>query len=302
MAEDTGILLESGTNELELLEFVVGTQHYGINVAKISELCPYQPPTMVPNAHEYIEGIFMPRERIITVINLASALGIPQNPNTSGDMYIITNFNRLHTAFHVQEVLGIHRVSWGDIVKPDTTISRGGQGIATGITKIDGKIVIVLDFEKIVTEINPETGLKLSEIEAMGERSRQECTILLAEDSPLLLEMLKKCLTKAGYTHLIPTTNGQEAWNTLDRMMKEGGIIGEDVALVITDIEMPQMDGHHLTKKIKTDPRFEGLPVVIFSSLVNDEMKKKGEALGVDAQLSKPEIGRLVHQLDLLLK
>ncbi len=296
MAEDTGILLESGTNELELLEFVVGTQHYGINVAKISELCPYQPPTMVPNAHEYIEGIFMPRERIITVINLASALGIPQNPNTSGDMYIITNFNRLHTAFHVQEVLGIHRVSWGDIVKPDTTISRGGQGIATGITKIDGKIVIVLDFEKIVTEINPETGLKLSEIEAMGERSR------LAEDSPLLLEMLKKCLTKAGYTHLIPTTNGQEAWNTLDRMMKEGGIVGEDVALVITDIEMPQMDGHHLTKKIKTDPRFEGLPVVIFSSLVNDEMKKKGEALGVDAQLSKPEIGRLVHQLDLLLK
>ena len=187
-------------------------------------------------------------------------------------------------------------------MKPDTTISRGGQGIATGITKIDGKIVIVLDFEKIVTEINPETGLKLSEIEAMGERSRQECTILLAEDSPLLLEMLKKCLTKAGYTHLIPTTNGQEAWNTLDRMMKEGGIVGEDVALVITDIEMPQMDGHHLTKKIKTDPRFEGLPVVIFSSLVNDEMKKKGEALGVDAQLSKPEIGRLVHQLDLLLK
>ena len=299
---DTNILLESGTNELEILEFTLGHHRYGINVAKISELCPYQPPTMVPNAHEYIEGIFMPRERIITVINLASALGIPQNPNTSGDMYIITNFNRLHTAFHVQEVLGIHRVSWGDIVKPDTTISRGGQGIATGITKIDGKIVIVLDFEKIVTEINPETGLKLSEIEAMGERSRQECTILLAEDSPLLLEMLKKCLTKAGYTHLIPTTNGQEAWNTLDRMMKEGGIVGEDVALVITDIEMPQMDGHHLTKKIKTDPRFEGLPVVIFSSLVNDEMKKKGEALGVDAQLSKPEIGRLVHQLDLLLK
>ena len=98
----------------------------------------------------------------------------------------------------------------------------------------------------------------------------------------MLLEMLKKCLTKAGYTHLIPTTNGQEAWNTLDRMMKEGGIVGEDVALVITDIEMPQMDGHHLTKKIKT--------------------VQKGGALGVDAQLSKPEIGRLVHQLDLLLK
>lgn len=301
MSEGTGILLESGTNELELLEFVVGSQHYGINVAKISELCPFQEPTLVPNSHEYIEGIFMPRERIITVIDLAKALGIQTSADNSKDMYIITNFNKIHTAFHVQEVLGIHRVSWENIAKPDSTISRSGKGIATGITKINDRIIIVLDFEKIVTEVNPETGLKLSEIEAMGERSRHDCPILLAEDSPLLLEMLKKCLIKAGYTHLIPTNNGMEAWNTLDRMMKDGGVIGQDIALVITDIEMPQMDGHHLTKKIKQDSRFDGMPVVIFSSLVNDEMKRKGEALGVDAQLSKPEIGRLVHQLDLLL-
>jgi two-component system chemotaxis response regulator CheV len=136
----------------------------------------------------------------------------------------------------------------------------------------------------------------------MGERSRQERPILLAEDSPLLLEMLKKCLTQAGYVNLIPTTNGQEAWNKLNQMLSEGAVIGKDIALVITDIEMPQMDGHHLTKKIKNDPRFEGLPVVIFSSLVNEEMKRKGEALGADAQLSKPEIGKLVHQLDLLLQ
>lgn len=300
-ANETGILLESGTNELELLEFVVGKQHYGINVAKISELCPYQEPTLVPNAHEYIEGIFMPRERIITVIDLAKALGIEPNEDRSQDMYIITNFNRLHTAFHVQQVLGIHRVSWEDIARPDTTISRNGEGIATGITKINDKIIIVLDFERIVTEVNPETGLKLSEIEAMGERSRHDCPILLAEDSPLLLEMLKKCLTKAGYTNLLPTHNGLEAWNTIDRIMEDGGVVGQDIALVITDIEMPQMDGHHLAKKIKTDPRLNGLPVVIFSSLVNDEMKRKGEALGVDAQMSKPEIGRLVRQLDILL-
>lgn len=298
---DTGILLESGTNELELLEFTVGSQHYGINVAKINELCPYSEPTLVPNSHEYIEGIFMPRERIITVINLAEALGIQIGPNTSKDMYIITNFNKLHTAFHVNQVLGIHRVSWEDIAKPDTTISSNGNGIATGIIKIEDRIIIILDFEKIVTEVNPETGLKLSDIEAMGERTRHDCPILLAEDSPLLLEMLKKCLLKAGYTHLIPTTNGLEAWTTLDRMMKDGGVIGQDVAAVITDIEMPQMDGHHLTKRIKTDPRFEGLPVIIFSSLVNDEMRHKGEELGVDAQLSKPEIGRLVQQLDILL-
>ena len=100
-AEETGILLESGTNELELLEFIVGNQHYGINVAKISELCPYQVPTLVPNAHEFIEGIFMPRESIITVIDLAKALSIPLHPDNGTDMYIITNFNKLQTAFHV---------------------------------------------------------------------------------------------------------------------------------------------------------------------------------------------------------
>ena len=89
--------------------------------------------------------------------------------------------------------------------------------------------------------------------------------------------MLKKCLSRAGYTHLIPTTNGQEAWDTLQKILADGGKVGTDIALVITDIEMPQMDGHHLTKLIKDDPRFDGMPVVIFSSLVNDEMKRKGE-------------------------
>ena len=283
------------------MEFVVGTQHYGINVAKIRELCQYQVPTPVPNAHPFIEGIFMPRDMLITVINLSKALGIPESGDASNDMYIITNFNNLHTAFHVQKVLGIHRISWEDIAKPDSTISAAGKSAATGIAKVEDRIIIVLDFEKIVSEINPETGLKLSDIDAMGERSRHECPILLAEDSPLLLEMLKKCLSRAGYTHLIPTTNGQEAWDTLQKILADGGKVGQDISLVITDIEMPQMDGHHLTKLIKDDPRFDGMPVVIFSSLVNDEMKRKGEALGVDAQLSKPEIGKLVRQLDLLL-
>lgn len=299
--EDTGILLESGTNELELLEFTVGGQAFGINVAKIRELCPYQTPTPVPNSHKYVEGIFMPRDIIISVIDLAKALGKPTIECNDQSMYIITNFNQLHTAFHVQEVLGIHRVSWTDIVKPDSTISGVSSSVATGVVKIGDKIIIILDFEKIVADINPETSLKISEIDIMGERERHECPILLAEDSALLLEMLKKCLMKAGYTNLIPTCNGQEAWDKLNEIIASGGKVGKDVALVITDIEMPQMDGHHLTKRIKEDSRFTGLPVVIFSSLVNEEMKRKGELLGADAQLSKPEIGSLVEKIDVLL-
>ncbi|MDE6635243.1 MAG: chemotaxis protein [Lachnospiraceae bacterium] len=297
---ETNILLESGTNELELLEFIVNGNHYGINVAKISELIPYQTPTPVPNSNECIEGIFMPRDFIISVINLAKCLGFPDSEHPESDMYIITNFNRLHTAFHVEKVLGIHRIFWSDISKPDSTISAAGNASATGIVRINDELIIILDFEKIVSEINPETGVKLSDIEKLGPRERYEKPILIAEDSPLLSKMICNCLDKAGYTNVIPTDNGQEAWDTLNKFLEEGNLDSK-VSCLITDIEMPKMDGHRLTKLVKESKDFEHIPVVIFSSLVSPEMKKKGEALGADAQLSKPEIGMLVEEIDKLI-
>ena len=297
---DTNILLESGTNELEVLEFTIAGNHYGINVAKVREILPMTKITPVPNSHPCIEGIFMPRDTIITVINLVRALGFPEDANRKNDMLIVTNFNNLNIAFDVEQVLGIHRVSWTDIVKPDATVNAPGAGIATGIIKKLKSLIIVLDFERIVEEICPETSLKMSELAELGERERNTIPITIAEDSPMLQKLVTDALTQSGYTNLHVYSNGQEAWDSLLELKKNNGV-DYGVKCVITDIEMPQMDGHHLTKKIKTDPRFEGLPVVIFSSLVNDEMKRKGEALGVDAQLSKPEIGKLVHQLDLLL-
>ena len=134
MAVETGILLESGTNELELLEFVVGNQHYGINVAKIREIIPYQKVTPVPNAHPSIEGIFMPRDVMITAIDLKNCLQRGQSEEKG--LFIITNFNKLDIAFHVDQVIGIHRVSWSEIIKPGTTVSNSEDGISTGIVKI----------------------------------------------------------------------------------------------------------------------------------------------------------------------
>ena len=297
---DTGILLESGTNELEILEFKVGGNYYGINVAKIREILPYQTPTPVPNAHPCIEGIFMPRDAIISIIDLAKSLNIRESEDKSRDMFIITNFNQLNTAFHVHSVEGIHRVSWKDIAKPDSTINAAGSGVATGIVRIEGRLIIILDFEKIVTDINPETGLKVSDISKLGDRTRNNSPIVIAEDSPLLSRLITDCLHKAGYTNIIQNNNGQEAWNNLENIKKSGDIT-DKVACVITDIEMPQMDGHRLTKLIKSDAVLKELPVVIFSSLVNDEMRRKGEALGADAQLSKPEIGMLVEAIDKLI-
>ena len=297
---ETGILLESGTNELEILEFKVGNNYYGINVAKIREIISYQTPTPIPNADPRIEGIFMPRDEIISIIDLAEVMHLEKPEKVSNDMYIVTNFNQLNTAFHVNAVLGIHRVSWSDIVKPDSTINTAGEGMATGIIRIDKKLIIILDFEKIVSEINPETGLKVSDVEHMRNRSRNESPILIAEDSALLSKMIVNCLEQAGYTNLITTDNGQECWDKLQEYLAEGDI-DDKVSCIITDIEMPQMDGHRLTKLVKENEALKHIPLIIFSSLVNAEMRRKGEQLGADAQLSKPEIGQLVGAIDKLI-
>lgn len=295
---DTKILLENGTNELEVLEFKLAGNSYGINVAKIREIITYQDVTPVPNAHPSIEGIFMPRDRMITAIDLKNCL--QRGTSEAGGLFIVTNFNKLDIAFHVDQVVGIHRVSWKDIIKPNATISTTEEGVSTGIIKKNDKLIIILDFEKIVTDINPETGLKINEIEALGTRERNDIPILIAEDSVLLNKLIVDSLKKAGYVNLTRTENGEEAWNFICEC-KEHGDLDKHIQCVITDIEMPLMDGHRLTKLIKDDEETRDIPVVIFSSLVNEEMRRKGEALGADAQLSKPEIGNLVREIDKLV-
>ena len=295
---DTKILLENGTNELEILEFTLAGNSYGINVAKIREIIPFQAITPVPNSHPSIEGIFMPRDTMITAIDLKNCLG--RGESAPNGLVIITNFNKLDIAFHVENVLGIHRVSWRDIIKPDATISTTDESVSTGIIKKDNKLIIILDFEKIVSDINPETGLKISEIFELGERKRSNVPILIAEDSPLLNKLIVDSLKKAGYDNLIHTENGQKAYDVITQC-KNDGTLQDHVRVIITDIEMPEMDGHRLTKLVKSDEVTENIPVIIFSSLVNEEMKRKGEALGADAQLSKPEIGNLVRIVDQLV-
>ena len=295
---DTKILLENGTNELEVLEFKLDGNAYGINVAKIKEIINYMEVTPVPNAHPSIEGIFMPRDAMITAIDLKNCL--QRGVSEPGGLFIVTNFNKLDIAFHVDSVVGIHRVSWREIIKPGSTVSTSEDGVSTGIIKFEDRLIIILDFEKIVTDINPETGLKLADIEELGERHRIDVPILIAEDSPLLNKLIVDSLHKAGYANLIHTENGQQAYDVIQECRKEG-TLKEHVQCIITDIEMPIMDGHRLTKLVKSNDETKDIPVVIFSSLVNEDMKRKGEALGANAQLSKPEIGNLVRVVDELV-
>lgn len=296
---DTKILLENGTNELEVLEFTIGDNSYGINVAKIKEIINYQPVTPVPNSHPSIEGIFMPRDIMITAIDLRNCL--QKGSSKPEGFFIVTNFNNLDIAFHVDSVIGIHRVSWSDIIKPNSTVNNTDEGVSTGIIKIQDKLIIILDFERIVTDISPETGLKVEEVEALEHISgRADYPILIAEDSVLLNRLIVDSLKTAGYTQLITVNNGQEAWDAIEDCVKRGDL-DQHVKMLITDIEMPLMDGHRLTRLVKENDATKHIPVVIFSSLVNEEMMRKGEALGADAQISKPEIGNLVRIADGLL-
>ena len=296
-----GILLESGTNEIEVMEFTINQSLYGINVAKVKEIMVSEPVKPMPHAHPAVEGIFKPREQVITVVDLPRyLLRNTESEKRPKDLFIITNFNKMNIAFRVHTVVGISRISWKSIQKPDKTVSGGDEGIATGIAQCGDDLVTILDFGKIVAEIAPQTTIQLSEIDRLGERDRSDAAIIVAEDSVLLSRMIEEALHKSGYVKTKMFPNGQELWDYLNTLRKKEDV-RDAVSVVITDIEMPQMDGHRLTKLIKDDQQFKELPVIIFSSLITEEMRRKGKELGADEQMSKPEIGHLVQVIDHLL-
>ena len=294
------ILLDTGTNEIEIMEFTIDGNLFGINVAKVREIMMSAPVRPMPHSHPAVEGIFKPRDIVITVVDLPKYLSGHEEEKHPKDLFIVTNFNKMHIAFRVHTVVGISRISWTDIQKPDNTVSGGPDGVATGIAQCGEDLVTILDFERIVAEIAPQTSIQLSEVEELGPRERSDKPIWVAEDSILLSQMIRTALTKAGYTNLSMFANGAELWDQLQGVREREDLF-QQVALIITDLEMPQMDGHRLTKLIKEDPSLKRIPVVIFSSLITEEMRRKGKEVGADEQLSKPEIGHLIGIIDQLL-
>lgn len=293
------ILLESGTNEMEIMEFKIQDNLYGINVAKVREIMMSAPVTAVPLTHDVVEGIYKPRDTIITVINLPEYLLGPDVEKADKDIFIVTNFNRMNIAFRVSSVEGIVRLSWNDIQKPDKTINDDDEGVATGIAQINNDLITILDFEKIVAEVSPNTGIQLSDVDKLGDRDKSAANIIVVEDSILLSRMILEYLRTAGFGRITKFDNGQEAWEYLYELKHEGeSAVHRNVDIVITDIEMPKMDGHRLTKLIKSDDILKNIPVIIFSSIIGDEMYIKGQELGADEQLSKPEINVLVEVID----
>ncbi|EAC8200674.1 chemotaxis protein CheV, partial [Listeria monocytogenes] len=298
MTEEKGILLQSGTNELEIVTFTVGENLFCINVLKVKEIIHPLEVTPVPDSNPAIEGVSQVRGEIMPVVNLARVMKLPEiEPENT--KFIITELNQMKIVFRVDEVHRIQRISWEQIEEPEK-LSIGLEELAVGIVKLDGNLVLLLDYEKIIYEISGNADFAVTGEDRIARKvNREEKTIFIAEDSQMLRQLLEDTLHEAGYTNLQFFANGREAQEHIFKLLKEQKEqTFENVNLLITDIEMPQMDGHHLTKVIKEDEIGRELPVVIFSSLITEDLEHKGAGVGADAQVSKPNIHQLINILD----
>ncbi|HAC5976813.1 TPA_asm: chemotaxis protein CheV [Listeria monocytogenes] len=301
MTEEKGILLQSGTNELEIVTFTVGENLFCINVLKVKEIIHPLEVTPVPDSNPAIEGVPQVRGEIMPVVNLARVMKLPEiEPENT--KFIITELNQMKIVFRVDEVHRIQRISWEQIEEPEK-LSIGLEELAVGIVKLDGNLVLLLDYEKIIYEISGNADFAVTGEDRIARKvNREEKTIFIAEDSQMLRQLLEDTLHEAGYTNLQFFANGREAQEHIFKLLKEQKEqTFENVNLLITDIEMPQMDGHHLTKVIKEDEIGRELPVVIFSSLITEDLEHKGAGVGADAQVSKPNIHQLINILDELV-
>lgn len=294
---NNNILLESGTGEVEVLEFVINNKHYAINVVKVKEVLEMKANslTKLPETPKSIGGLMLCRGEILTLIDLKYILEKQDNQDM-GSKVIVCEFNKMKVAFNIDDIIAVHRIKWEEIRKPD---DLSVNSLVVGNIVLKDKILLMLDFEKIVTDINPNAGISEDKIVNVDYKDRSNIKLILADDSALIRKLLNDTLTKAGFKNLRVFDDGSQVLNfLLSKVDEKGDEFTEDAQLLVTDIEMPQMDGLTLTRKIKEHPILNKLPVIIFSSLITDELKHKGESVGADAQLSKPEIGELVDVMD----
>ncbi len=309
----TNILLEAGTNELEIMEFYVQEDgycgHYGINVAKVVEIIRPQKVTSMPEMrHPAILGAFAHRnDRVVPLIDVAKYLNF-EPTNVENSKIIITNFNSMTTAFMVSGVNRIYRLSWNNVEAPGTLLQKISRSAVTGVVRMDDRIILLLDLEAIVAEMRPEMAMRMDDATLPDTLDNdKKFRILHADDSSSIRRLVYDLLAKEGRFEVTQAENGQIAWDIMlgyaAQVEETGKHISEFVEGVITDIEMPTVDGLALCKKIKEHSILKEVPVAIFSSIVSDSLAKKCESVGADAQFSKPELQDLSNSFfDLLLK
>lgn len=307
--KQTKILLESDTNELEIVEFRIDEMdrhgnvipcHYGVNVAKVREIIRLPQMSRVVNAKPGVEGMIKLRDKVITIINLAQVLG-KDTGDLVADRVIVLEFNNIMVGVLVHSVSRIYRISWKNVEPPSHSVHSEQ---VTGLVKMDDRIILVLDFEKIVGELCSESALRPLDDAVLLHQDgvdRSHRTILIADDSLFIRNTLSGSLRGAGYT-VVEAENGAEAWDiirqTLEKSRQNGSNFRSHISMLITDIEMPQMDGLHLTSLVRKEDELREFPIVIFSSLASEDNKRKWIGLGANQILTKPDLPNLVKVAD----
>ncbi|MBM4054858.1 MAG: chemotaxis protein CheV [Planctomycetes bacterium] len=303
------ILLESGTNEMELLEFLIRGQSFGVNVAKVQSIVQYDPKTVtkVATAPSSMMGMMMHRGKTIPLIDLANALDMHKKSSDDANsisVVIVTEFNNSINSFLVDGVNRIHRLYWDAFVPISNVINTRGLGVI-GSVHIEDKEVMVVDLEHILSRIFPQLAIgeaasKVFQIEKKDER--ENVVVFFAEDSKTIRDNVIRVLGSAGYNNVRAFENGQMAFDALmeirDKVKAEDSFAVELPNVLISDIEMPKLDGLTLCKRLKSDSFLKNIPVIMFSSLINDQMVVKCESVGADSYVTKPEMNRLINMLD----
>ena len=289
----------AGTNKLEILLFSLGTddrtgrrESFGINVFKVREVMRTPPVTAAPDMQPGVEGMVSLRGQLVPVVDLSRYCGI--DPDGKREIMIVTEYNGHTQGFLVESVDTILRLDWAQMrIPPDMMTSRLG-GLVTAVTELeDGRLIMMLDVEKVLAETTKyDDDYLFKDISPIG----RDFTVLYADDSSVARKQIEKTL-RALDVRGIATVNGRAAWDELEKIARHAEMTGRKVweilHLILTDVEMPEMDGYILTKKIKSDQRFDGVPVLMHSSLSSISNQTLGKSVGVDGYVPKFEPHRL---------
>ncbi len=297
------ILLEAGTNEFEVLVFKLGDQPFGVNVAKVREVIQPRETMDVPYKHPSVIGLFEIRGKVLTLIDLRVHLGVARSEENEDSSradgvvgsVIITEFNGVRIGFLVNRVERIHRLSWAQMLPPprlglgdhdDATVSA-----TTGVLDLDGELTLMIDFESVADAILMEQKFEARRIDNPMAVDRGSYRVIIAEDSPFMRSQIRKIMIASGYIRLEMYPDGQSAWDAISKD-------GPQIDAIVSDIEMPRMDGLRLTKLIKENPQTKDIPVVLFSSLISEDNANKGRQVGATVQIPKPELPEMVTLVD----
>lgn len=295
-------LLNVNNNELEIIEFLIDEKlpdgniysgHYGINVAKVLEIIRLPTVTSVPSKHDAsVLGTFNLRGKVLPILNLAAWLG-KEMASDENNKVIVTEFSGVQAAFLVSTVTSIHRMTWDRIEPPNKYVQTYSRESITGVVRIQDRVLFILDMEKILASMDSSLDMAQVEVDTTPVEGAGEFHLLVADDSSSLRHIIKSSLEKSGF-QVTAVASGREAWEFLTKARDEAQSRQQDltdlVHLVISDIEMPEMDGHELTAKIRENPGTHKLPVILFSSLITDALRDKGIKVGADRQVSKPDL------------